>query len=122
MPNRENFPEIFAQIKTHLQSFAPSLIVSTDTTDNYYLNVPASSRYPKGLFFGAVQIKKNYVSYHLMPIYMFPDLLEDISDLLKKRMQGKSCFNFTAMNDTLDTELAQLTTKSFQRLQKEQCV
>jgi hypothetical protein len=116
MPNRENFPEIFAQLKAHLQAFAPSLIVRADTADNYYLDVPASSTYPKGLFFGAVQIKKNYVSYHLMPIYMFPDLVEDLSDQLKKRMQGKSCFNFTVMSDTLNTELAQLTAKSFQRL------
>ncbi len=53
---------------------------------------------------------------------MFPDLLEDLFDQLKKRKQGKSCFNFTVMNDTLNTELVQLTTKSFQRLQKEQYV
>jgi hypothetical protein len=47
------------------------------------------------LFFGAVQVKKNYVSCYLRPVYADPTLLARISDSLKKRMQGKSCFNFT---------------------------
>ncbi len=54
------------------------------------------------MFFGAAVIKKNYVSFHLMPVYVHPDLLEGISDGLRKRMQGKSCFNFKALDeDTL---------------------
>jgi hypothetical protein len=38
------------------------------------LNKTRSARYQKELFFGGVQIKKNYVSYHLMPVYMEPAL------------------------------------------------
>lgn len=45
----------------------------------------------KPLFFGAVQVKKSYVSYHLMPVYLEPDLLAPSSSELKARMQGKSC-------------------------------
>jgi hypothetical protein len=43
-----------------------------------------------------VQIKKNYVIYHLMPVYLNPGLLEGMSPGLRKRMQGKSCFNLPA--------------------------
>ena len=71
------------------------------------------------LWFGGVQIKKNYVSYHLMPVYINPHLLENISPALKKRMQGKSCFNFTSLDESLVKELADLTNAAFQDYQKQ---
>jgi hypothetical protein len=67
----------------------------------------------KPLWFGAVEIKKNYVSYHLMPIYVNPKLLETVLPGLKKRMQGKSCFNFTSSDAVLFKELAELTEEGF---------
>ncbi len=63
--------------------------------------------------FGAVRIRTRYVSYHLMPIYGSPALLDGISPLLRRRMQGKSCFNFTKVDDALFTELAELTGRGF---------
>jgi hypothetical protein len=66
-----------------------------------------------------VQIKKNYVSYHLMPVYMYPDLLDSISPELKKHMQGKSCFNFKKMDETLFLELDELTRHSIERIHRE---
>jgi hypothetical protein len=57
-----------------------------------------------------------------MPVYVCPDLLDGMSDGLKKRMQGKSCFNFTAPDAALFDELAQLTRAGFERYQREQFV
>jgi hypothetical protein len=71
------------------------------------------------VFFGAAQIKKNYVSYYLMPVYMFPDLLADLSPRLRKRMQGKSCFNFTTVEGGLLGELVQLTQQGAERFRQE---
>jgi hypothetical protein len=48
----------------------------------------------EGAWFGAVQLKKNYVSVHLMPIYADAALRAQVPPKLEKRMQGKSCFNF----------------------------
>jgi hypothetical protein len=48
-----------------------------------------------------------------MPVYYFPELLTDLSPVLQKRMQGKSCFNFVAINFILFGELDQLTEKAF---------
>ena len=70
-----------------------------------------SEKYKKELWFGGVQIKKNYVSYHLMPVYMYSDLVKEISPELKKRMQGKSCFNFKQVDKDLFKQLAELTDK-----------
>ena len=67
------------------------------------------------LFFAGVRPRKNYVSYYLMPVYVFPDLLDGISDGLRRRMQGKSCFNFKQVNTALFAELEQLTRAGYER-------
>lgn len=61
------------------------------------------------MWFGGVRAMKNYVSVHLMPVYSHPALLADISPDLKKRMQGKSCFNFRAEDPALFDQLEALT-------------
>jgi hypothetical protein len=50
---------------------------------------------------------------------MYPDLLQDISPGLKKRMQGKSCFNFKKVEPDLFTELATLTRKGAKKFKME---
>jgi hypothetical protein len=118
MAASDRFPAVFAQLKGILQPFAEHLRVQADTPDNYSLDIPYVQEFKKELFFGAVQIKKNYVSYHLMPVYVVPALLDGISAKLKKRMQGKSCFNFTNVDqDTLD-ELAELTARGFEQFKR----
>jgi len=94
-------------------------VLTTDNAENYLLNAGYSAQYKKELFLGGVQIKKNYVSYHLMPVYMYPDLLEGVSPQLKKRMQGKSCFNFKKVDEPLFLELEQLTQRGVDRLRAE---
>ena len=71
------------------------------------------------VWFGAVGERKNYVSYHLMPVYAFPDLLKKVSPELKARMQGKSCFNFREVDNKLFAELARLTEEGYQRFKEE---
>ena len=122
MPNRDEFPHVFEELKKILRSHVPPLVVTTDAPDNYYLDTanPIAGKPSPSSFAAAVQLRKNYVSYHFMPVYMFPDLLENISDHLKKRMQGKACFNFTTVDETLFSELAQLTAAGFQRFRQQQ--
>jgi len=54
-----------------------------------------------------------------MPVYIFPDLLKNISPALKKRMQGKSCFNFTKIDEALIAELDDLTKRGIERSRAE---
>ena len=115
MSPQTDFPLVFEQLKSILKPYAKSLTNTADTSDAYSLDGPYSEKYKKPLFFGAAQIKKNYVSFYLMPVYMFPDLLKSISPELKKRMQGKSCFNFKKVEPELFKELTQLTRLSVER-------
>jgi hypothetical protein len=71
------------------------------------------------LFFGAVQLKKAYVSFHLMPVYLQPALLAAVSPALKARMQGKSCFNFAVVEPALLEELGALTRASYASYQSQ---
>jgi hypothetical protein len=86
-----------------------------DKPDAYYLDAAYSEKFKRQMFFGAAQIKKRYISFYLMPVYAFPNLLKGISPALKKRMQGKSCFNFTTIDDEMLAELGALTAKGFAR-------
>ncbi|MEO6144883.1 MAG: hypothetical protein ABIP19_12975 [Dermatophilaceae bacterium] len=80
--------------------------------DTSYLLLGApTEKYPGGLTFGGVTLGKRYVSYHLMCVYVESDLLEAMSPELRKRMQGKSCFNFTKLDEGLFDELSDITAK-----------
>lgn len=70
------------------------------------------SKTGKPNWFGAVTTKKNYVAYHLMPLYDNPSLGSNMSAGLAKRRQGKSCFNFTSIDPVLLDELAELTRRA----------
>jgi hypothetical protein len=97
---------VFAKYETHLH-------VNADTREKYYLETRSPSYKGKPLFFGAVIRGRAYVSFHLMPLYWEPSLTKGISANLKKRMQGKSCFNFLAPDAALFRELGKLTSRGF---------
>lgn len=119
MATNNDLPIVFEQLKNILKPYAEKLTLTVDTSDTYYIDGPYSQKWKKQLFFGSAQVKKNYVSFYLMPVYMYPDLLQDISPELKKRMQGKSCFNFKKVEPNLFEELAVLTRKSVEKFQQE---
>jgi len=76
---------------------------------------PSKLTHGKPAWFGAVVLGKAYVSYHLIPVYIWPDLLESASPELKKHMQGKSCFNFKSVDEKLLKEITKVTAQSFER-------
>jgi hypothetical protein len=100
---------VFTDLRNIMLPYAQKLHCTIDCDNELYVNSFHVLANQKPLWFGGVQIKKNYVSYHLMPIYLNPTLIENISSDLKKRMQGKSCFNFPSVNSTLFLELEALT-------------
>jgi len=118
MSPQSDFPTVFEGLKSILKPYAKKLTLKVNTTDTYYLDGPYSEKWKKQLFFASTQIKKNYVSFYLMPVYMFPELLKDISPELKKHMQGKSCFNFKKVDSTLFKELEELTKRSVERFKQ----
>ena len=120
MSPQSDFPIVFENLKSILKPYSKKLTTKAEKKDTYYLEGPYSEKWKQNVFFGSAQIKKNYVSFYLMPVYMYPDLLKGISPELKKHMQGKSCFNFKRVDPALFKELTTLTKKGFERFQKEE--
>ena len=105
--------EVFSELKALLEPFQDRLVLVHDEPRRYYLDTAHIMPNGQSLYFGSVAIGKRYVSYHLMPVYVEPALLADMTVGLRKRMQGKSCFNFTKPDAGLFAELAALTRSGF---------
>ena len=106
--------EVYDALKDIMEPHTRSLDVKHDEPGYFYVDTFHVMKNKKRLWFGGVQIKKNYVSYHLMPVYVNPKLLETISPELQRRMQGKSCFNFKSIDEKLFGELGMLTKRGLQ--------
>jgi hypothetical protein len=108
----------FDELRGIMLPYAESLVRVTDTSGHLYLDTTHVLKNRKPLFFGAVQVKKGGVAYHLMPLYTHPQLLDGVSPALKKKMNGKSCFTFGAPDAALFKELAALTRAGFREYEK----
>lgn len=111
--------DLFQILKCILEKYAEVLDVVKDEPENFYLNTGTLDEKGKPIFFGMVKLGKGKITYHLMPIYCHPDLLDGISDALKAHMQGKSCFNFSSEDSVLLEELAVLTENGYRRFKDE---
>ena len=105
----DNFIEVFKRLKTIFKPYVKKMDVAHDTDSYYLLNTRHIMKNKQPLCFGGVRRGKNYVSFYLMSIYSSSEEAKAISPELKKRMQGKSCFNFTKVDERLFQELAKLT-------------
>jgi len=104
---------VFVELRSVMAPYAAKLDPKKDDPSELYVDTKHMQKNKKPLFFGAVQVKKSYVSFHLMPVYLKPELLNALSPGLKSRMQGKSCFNFSEVDKPLFKELAALTKAGF---------
>lgn len=57
-----------------------------------------------------------------MSVYVSPEEMKGMSPELRKRMQGKSCFNFRAVDEALFKELAGLTKAGAARFNDEKFI
>lgn len=112
--------DVFEDLKAIMLPITESLDPTHDELGHYSVDTFHAIENGKRLWFGGLHPKKNYVSYHLMPVYVNPELLTEMSAALKKRMQGKSCLNFKAIDQALFEELATLTKSSLQEYESKE--
>ncbi len=102
--------DTFAALRQVLAVHSKRLVVIVDKPGDYQVGSPTmKDRVGRPLYVAGVKTGKNYVSYHLMPVYVRPELLKTLSPRLTKRMQGKSCFNFTTVDADEAKELSAVT-------------
>jgi hypothetical protein len=110
--------DIFEQLRLVMQKHAGDLEVIKDVKGDYSLNGDYSEQHKKVIWFGGVKKMKNYVSYHLIAVYACPQVCKDLSPELRRRMHGKSCFNFTQLDEATIAELSSVTTRSVEAFRK----
>lgn len=109
----KDFAGVFAALKEILEPYEKHLHVLPYKPEYYCLVTRLAAHKGKPVWFAAIRMGKNYVSYHLMPVYMNPAMQKRIPPELKKRMQGKACFNFAEVDAGLFRQLADLTAAGF---------
>ena len=105
---------VLERLRAILSPYRERLVVASDGPDGMTLELPGYQDTPWG-FAAGVRLGKRYVSFYLMGVYGAPELLDSLSPELRRRMQGKSCFNFSRIDESLFAELATLTELSIDR-------
>jgi hypothetical protein len=118
-PGADALGATFAALRRVLQPHAKRLQVRVDDTETYEVcSRKLNDRVGRPMFVASVQMRKSYVSFNLMPIYTCPELIETLSPALRKRMHGKACFNFKAIEAEQLAELIRLTKIGVARFEK----
>jgi len=106
-----DFETVHTRLREILMRQRGDLAVTKDGPGGVALEIPGLEGKPWGYMAGT-RVGKSYVSYYLMPVYATPGLADSLSPELRKRLQGKACFNFTKVDETLLAELEALTAMS----------
>jgi len=99
---------VFTELASRYRSHTAGLSTTQDGPTDVIFVGPDPGPDGREVWLGGVQQRKRYVSVHLMPVYTNPELLDTVSPQLRRRMQGKSCFNFTRIDPQLFDELESL--------------
>jgi hypothetical protein len=111
---RTEFEAVHDRLRDNLAPLREKLVATKDGPDGLTLEIPGLEGNPWGYVAGT-RVGKRYVSYYLMSVYAFEDLRATLSPELQKRMQGKSCFNFSKVDEGLFDELERVTSAGFDR-------
>jgi hypothetical protein len=111
---RTEFEAVHDRLRNILAPLREKLVATKDGPDGLTLEIPGFEGNPWGYVAGT-RVGKRYVSYYLMSVYAFPDLADSLSPELRKRRQGKSCFNFSRVDESLFDELERVTNAGFER-------
>ena len=113
-PTSVDLGAVHERLRAILAPYRRELTVAKDGPEGMTLELPGYEGQPWGYVAGT-RVGVRYVSFYLMGVYGQPDLLDGMSPELRRRMQGKSCFNFSKVDDGLFAELEALTKKSIER-------
>ena len=107
------FDKVFFALREILRRHMGTLSLKEDSASCYCLEGGVHPKHKRPMPIAWVQVGKAYVSFHHMGVCARPDLLASVSKELKARMQGKSCSNFTSVDELLFAELEELTVRGF---------
>jgi hypothetical protein len=118
--------ENFNNVKIMFQKYVPPLSVMMDTNERYDLyskkEVELNGRNYKEIYFGSAILKPKYTGFYFMPVYIFPELLKDVPETLKKMQTGKSCFHIKKYDKDIFEAIVELMKAGFEMYKKHKYV
>jgi hypothetical protein len=102
------FDAVEDRLREILEPLRSKLVATRDGPGGLALEIPGLEGKPWGYVAG-IRRGKRYVSFYLMSVYADPNVAASMSPELRRRMQGKSCFNFTHVDEPLFAELVHIT-------------
>ena len=119
--SKPDLAPVFSALCRMLNTFVGEDVkVQIDKPGDYHLEIPSILHRKKPIYFAGLRTGKNYVSFHLLSLYYNPDLMKSMSPALKKRNQGKACFNFTQIDPECFAELEKLTAAGLKKFKSEE--
>jgi len=103
--------EVFEALRALMLRHGDGLDVTRDVPGDLVVRTRVLDARGQPGWFGTVTMRKSYIALHLPPLYDHPSLAEGLSPELSRRRQGKTCFNFKALEPALLDELEALTAK-----------
>ena len=105
----DRYISVFADLRAIMLAVVDqALDVTRDKPGDLVVRTKALDAKGQPGWFGTVTIKKQYVAFHLMPLYERQDLLEEIEEPLASRRHGKTCFNFKSRDERCYEQLGDL--------------
>ncbi len=112
----KQFDVVYSRLGEMLRKHKDKLSVAIEKPGEFWMAVKGEVYRGKPLVFAGVRMGKNYVSYHLMSVYMRK---VEMSAELTTRRQGKACFNFSEVDEKLFGELDTLTASGLKNYRTE---
>ncbi len=115
--------KIFLDLKNILSNYAGTLVESGNNESSYHLHgsipVKVGKADYEGIYFASAVIRSKYVALHFFPIYTHTAAFDNIDELLRKCLKGKSCFHIKKDNEALYTHIIDLLNSGINIYKKE---
>lgn len=73
-----------------------------------------------GIYFASVVPKPKDIRFYFFPLYTHRDeLLDSLSEELKKSLKGKTCFHLKAISDDMEKEIKTMVARGVKLFQKD---
>ena len=116
--------EIRSFLQTILKKHKSVLKATTDTDEKYEVSGTIEAMQGKkkvdGIYFATVNPKPKDVRFYFFPLYTHREqIVDSLSEELKKALKGKTCFHIKSISDDMKKEVDDLVSTGIKLCQKD---
>jgi hypothetical protein len=114
---------IFNEIVKLMEPFAKGSVEKTGGKDGQVSLISKKEMEIKGrkiseAWLAGALIQKGYVGFYFMPVYVAPEIKNELHPELLKCLKGKSCFHIKKLDDELANQIKEALQKGYQFYKK----